>query len=188
MYTFSLVFEYVYKCRHMWVHTYVFICTYTRPGRPASFCTNSVWIPRISSINFNFQGWLMTISQQRNYLSCNSRHQGPSSLSLELLGFHTAFLLQKKRTENSKTERHKETRSYCRRHRQHSKTEKTLFLELEDYLEMGGLFLEGHWPKRQRTQEALRAPRRGKTFKYLLSFRDVFIIFLDFQSTKQRWL
>lgn len=111
------------KCKY--IHMCLYAHTHTRPGGPAYVCTNSIWILK-TSINFNFQGWSMTISQQRNYLSCNSRHQGPSALFSELLGFHTTFLLQKKRKENSKTERHKETRSYCRRHRQHSKTEKTL--------------------------------------------------------------
>lgn len=125
MYTFFIG---VCMCIYVDIREYIRMClyvhTHTRPGRPAYVCTNSTWILKTSSINFNFQGWLMTVSQQRNYLSFNSRHQGPSTLSLELLGFHTTFYLKRKEQKPSKLKDIKRHDPTARWHRQHSKTEK----------------------------------------------------------------
>lgn len=134
-------FIHVSVCINADIHKYICMClymhTHTRPRGPAYVCTNSIWIQNSASIHFNFQCWLMAISQQKNDLSSNSRHQEPSALSSEHLDFHESLLLEKKNRKSPKLRDTQRSDSTVEGTDSPPKT-KRLCLELEDCAETSG--------------------------------------------------
>lgn len=150
-----------YMCINADIHKYIRMClymhTYTRPRGPAY--SNSIWIQNSPSIQFNFQCWLMAISQQKNDLGSNSRHQEPSALSSEDLAFHVSLLLEQKNRKSPKLRDTQRSDSTAEGTDSPPKR-KRLCLELEDCAETSGPELRPvSWKTLVQTSKDLRSTK-----------------------------